>query len=100
MTAKTSEPKRMTADEARVRHIVLRDRLIAAALEHVPFDGWSRKALAAGAADLGLGEADVLRAFQQPLQARKGLEANGMIQFVRGIYELSHQVRTLFPEFS
>ena len=63
MTTKTSEPKRMTADEARVRHIVLRDRLIAAALEHVPFDGWSRKALEAGAADLGMEAADVLRAF-------------------------------------
>jgi ubiquinone biosynthesis protein COQ9 len=31
-----------------------RDRLLEAALVHVPFDGWSRRALLAGAADLGL----------------------------------------------
>jgi ubiquinone biosynthesis protein COQ9 len=31
-----------------------RDRLLEAALVHVPFDGWSRRSLAAGAADLGL----------------------------------------------
>jgi ubiquinone biosynthesis protein COQ9 len=31
-----------------------RDRLLEAALVHVPFDGWSRRALFAGAADLGL----------------------------------------------
>ena len=30
-----------------------RDRLLEAALVHVPFDGWSRRALFAGAADLG-----------------------------------------------
>lgn len=60
MTAQTT---RMTAEEARTRHRDLRDRLIAAALDHVPFDGWSRKALERGAGDLGLGPADVLRAF-------------------------------------
>lgn len=60
MTAQTT---RMTADEARIRHRDLRDRLIAAALDHVPFDGWSRKALERGAGDLDLGPADVLRAF-------------------------------------
>ncbi|PIW27876.1 MAG: COQ9 family protein [Rhodospirillales bacterium CG15_BIG_FIL_POST_REV_8_21_14_020_66_15] len=53
----------MTADEARARHRDLRDRLIAAMLEHVPFDGWSRKSLETGAGDLGLGAADVRRAF-------------------------------------
>ena len=31
-----------------------RDRLLEAALMHVPFEGWSRRALFAGAADLGL----------------------------------------------
>jgi ubiquinone biosynthesis protein COQ9 len=31
-----------------------RDRLLEAALVHVPFDGWSRRSLSAGAADLGL----------------------------------------------
>ena len=31
-----------------------RDRLLEAALVHVPFDGWSRRSLFAGAADLGL----------------------------------------------
>ena len=31
-----------------------RDHLLEAALVHVPFDGWSRRALFAGAADLGL----------------------------------------------
>jgi len=59
----TAQSTRMTADEARARHTALRDRLIAAALDHVPFDGWSRKALERGAGDLGLGPADVLRAF-------------------------------------
>ena len=31
-----------------------RDRLLAAVLEHVPFDGWSEAAVAAAAADLGI----------------------------------------------
>jgi ubiquinone biosynthesis protein COQ9 len=31
-----------------------RDRLLEAALVHVPFDGWSRRSLRAGAADLGM----------------------------------------------
>ena len=35
-----------------------RDKLLAAALAHVPFDGWTGRALRAGAADLWL---DVLR---------------------------------------
>ena len=37
-----------------------RDQLIDAVLAHVPFDGWSDKALVAGAADLGL-EAEAAR---------------------------------------
>ena len=64
MTARKSGANdRMTADEARARHQALRDRLIEAALDHVPFDGWSAKALNAGAKDQGLAETDVLRAF-------------------------------------
>lgn len=59
----TGPAKRMTADDARARHRDLRDRLIAAALENVAFDGWSRKALEQGAKDVGLKQADVLRAF-------------------------------------
>lgn len=31
-----------------------RDRLLAAALVHIPFEGWSRRALFAGAADIGI----------------------------------------------
>lgn len=40
-----------------------RDRLVEAALVHVPFDGWTRAALLRGAADLGLGAADADRLF-------------------------------------
>lgn len=38
----------------RPSRIEQRDRLLEAALVHVPFDGWSRRALLAGAADLGM----------------------------------------------
>ncbi len=40
-----------------------RDQLIAAALAHVPFDGWTGRALRAGAADLGLEPALAANAF-------------------------------------
>jgi ubiquinone biosynthesis protein COQ9 len=40
-----------------------RDALLEATLAHVPFDGWSRAALEAGARDCGLGEADAERYF-------------------------------------
>src|SRR5512145_3070293 len=40
-----------------------RDRLLEAVLVHVPFDGWSRRALFAGAADLGLGPGVARRLF-------------------------------------
>ncbi|MDP6572975.1 MAG: COQ9 family protein [Rhodospirillales bacterium] len=40
-----------------------RDRIIVAALAHVPFDGWTRRALAAGAADAGLAPEWTRRAF-------------------------------------
>ena len=41
----------------------LRDQILLAALLHVPFDGWTRKAMRLGARDAGLGEADADRAF-------------------------------------
>ena len=40
-----------------------RDRLLVAALPHVPFDGWSEKALATAAAELGLEPEEARRAF-------------------------------------
>jgi len=40
-----------------------RDRILIAALPHVAFDGWTRKALAAGVADAGLGPDMALRSF-------------------------------------
>ena len=40
-----------------------RDRLLQAALPHVPFDGWSEAALTAAAVDLGLEPADARYAF-------------------------------------
>ncbi len=41
----------------------LREKLLEAALAHVPFDGWTQTALAAGARDCGLDAADALIAF-------------------------------------
>lgn len=41
----------------------LRDRILEAALPHIPFDGWSRKALLAGARDAGYGTDEVARVF-------------------------------------
>lgn len=40
-----------------------RDRLLLAALEHIPFEGWSRKALLAGAADIGIDAGTARRLF-------------------------------------
>ncbi len=40
-----------------------RDRLLEAALVHVPFDGWSRRSLSAGARDLGVEPGLVRRLF-------------------------------------
>ena len=40
-----------------------RDRLLEAALVHIPFEGWSRRALFAGAADLGLQPGSARRLF-------------------------------------
>lgn len=41
----------------------LRERLMLAALAHIPFDGWTRRAVASGARALGLDEADAERLF-------------------------------------
>jgi ubiquinone biosynthesis protein COQ9 len=41
----------------------LRERLIDAAIAHVPFDGWGDKALAAAARDLGIDAALACNAF-------------------------------------
>lgn len=51
-------------------HQTLRREILAAALAHVPFEGWTAAALAAGARDLGRDEADALLAFPEG-----GLEA-------------------------
>ena len=40
-----------------------RDRILEAALQHVPFDGWNRRALFAGAADAGIDTATAKRLF-------------------------------------
>ena len=41
----------------------LRDEILDAALPHVPFDGWSRRAMRHGARDAGYGADDADRAF-------------------------------------
>ncbi len=57
----------MTGDAGAAERIqALRDRLVEAALPHVPFDGWTLRALAAGAADTGLGIGEVHAAFPDP----------------------------------
>jgi ubiquinone biosynthesis protein COQ9 len=40
-----------------------RDRLLEAALHHIPFEGWSRRALLRGAADIGMEAATAKRLF-------------------------------------
>lgn len=48
----------------------LRRTVLAAALVHVPFDGWTQASLNAGAADAGLPEGSALRAFPNgPVEA-------------------------------
>ena len=49
--------------QAQQDKLALRDRLIWAALAHVPFDGWSRKTLVAAAMSAGLDADAVARAF-------------------------------------
>lgn len=41
----------------------LRDRILEAALPHIPFDGWTLHAMRQGARDAGLTESDALRAY-------------------------------------
>lgn len=43
--------------------MTLRDKIVEAALPHVPFDGWTPRAARRAAADLGLMKADAARAF-------------------------------------
>lgn len=43
--------------------MALRDKIVEAALPHVPFDGWTPRAARRAAADLGLTRADAMRAF-------------------------------------
>ena len=52
----------MTVSESMSRLRAQREALVEAALEHVPFDGWTKQALIAGAEDLdlALGEIDRL----------------------------------------
>jgi ubiquinone biosynthesis protein COQ9 len=40
-----------------------RDRILEAALQHIPFEGWTRRALYAGAADIGIDAATAKRLF-------------------------------------
>ena len=40
-----------------------RDRILEAALQHIPFEGWNRRALLAGAADIGIDAATAKRLF-------------------------------------
>lgn len=50
-------------EHAREEHDALRDSILEATLPHVPFDGWTARALAAGENDAGLGEGASYRAF-------------------------------------
>jgi ubiquinone biosynthesis protein COQ9 len=43
--------------------IALRDKILEAALPHIPFDGWTMQAMRRGARDVGLTDSDALRAF-------------------------------------
>jgi ubiquinone biosynthesis protein COQ9 len=76
-----------------------RDKLLAAALAHVPFDGWSGRALRAGAAELGLepalaanafpgGPAELLEAFSTEIDRRMLVELEG-----RDLDSLKHRQR-------
>jgi ubiquinone biosynthesis protein COQ9 len=43
--------------------MTLRDKIVEAALPHIPFDGWTPRAARRAAADLDLAQADAIRAF-------------------------------------
>jgi len=47
----------------------IKDEILLATLNHVPFDGWTQKALRRGAKDAGYGSADVARVFTGGLSA-------------------------------
>ena len=76
-----------------------REKLLAAALAHVPFDGWSERALQAGAADLGLdpglaanafpgGPAELLAAFSA------GIDRDMLVELeARDLKSLKHRER-------
>ena len=53
----------MTVSESMNRLRTQREALVAAALEHIPFDGWSMVALRSGAEDLDLATGEVDRLF-------------------------------------
>jgi ubiquinone biosynthesis protein COQ9 len=54
----------------------LREKVLLAALAHVPFDGWTDTALRAGAADAGLEPSDARRAFPRgPIEAVEAYSA-------------------------
>ena len=59
--AKHKSTKRKTGGATNVER--LRDEILAASLRHVAFDGWTAKALAAGARDAGAGATGLARAF-------------------------------------
>ncbi|MFO0995525.1 MAG: COQ9 family protein [Alphaproteobacteria bacterium] len=56
-------PKRASASKTTDDPAVMRERILEAALAHVPFDGWTIAALTAGATDAGLDPAMVHEAF-------------------------------------
>ena len=55
----------------------LRTQIIAASLSHIPFDGWTMKALRRGAKDCGLDEASALLAF--PVSATDAIEYHSQL---------------------
>lgn len=55
--------QKSTIQQAQAEKSAQRDAVVLAALAHVPFDGWSKKSLAAAAAGAGLTEQDSLRLF-------------------------------------
>ena len=81
-----------------------RDRLLEAALVHVPFDGWSRRALFAGAADLGLEPSLARRLFPRAgddmlvhverWADRQMLERVGPLEGMRVRHRIAKLVRT------
>jgi ubiquinone biosynthesis protein COQ9 len=68
----------MSVTESMTRLQAQREALVEAALEHVPFDGWTKQALAAGADDLGLAPGEVDR-----------LLPNGIGQAIKTYVELT-----------